>query len=137
MEAEIQKLLDSFSDMREQAHVNAVFGAPVTVAGQTIIPVARVSYGFGMGLGVGHGSISRDSLEADEAEGEASGGGTGAGGGGGATAQPCAIIEVSPEAVAVKSILNEQRLALAGALLAGWSVYWLSWALVKIFGRES
>jgi hypothetical protein len=36
----------------------------------------------------------------------------------------------------VKHIVDEQKIALAGALLAGWATFWLAWALVKIFARE-
>ncbi len=39
--------------VREQAGVEAVFGDPVTAEGRTVIPVARVSYGFGGGFGPG------------------------------------------------------------------------------------
>ena len=125
MEAEIQTLLDSMADMREKANVNACFGEPVAAEGRTVIPVAEVAYGFGMGIG--HGPVAEE-----ETPEEASGGG----GGGGVRARPLAVIEVTPEGTWVESIIDEQKVALAGVLLAGWAVFWLARALVKIFGRQ-
>ncbi len=58
------------------ARVNAVFGEPVERDGVTVIPVARVSWGFGGGGGGGEGE--------DE----------GHGGGGGATASAQGFIEI-------------------------------------------
>jgi uncharacterized spore protein YtfJ len=60
-----------------QVHANAkqVYGEPVERDGLTIIPVARVQWGFGGG-GIGHGALERG------------------GGGGGARATPAGYIEV-------------------------------------------
>lgn len=60
-----------------QVHANArqVYGEPVESDGVTIIPVARVQWGFGGG-GIGHGALERG------------------GGGGGARATPAGYIEV-------------------------------------------
>ncbi|HKO56806.1 MAG TPA: spore germination protein GerW family protein [Thermoanaerobaculia bacterium] len=60
-----------------QVHANArqVYGEPVERGGLTIIPVARVQWGFGGG-GIGHGALERG------------------GGGGGARATPAGYIEV-------------------------------------------
>ena len=121
MEAEIQKLLDSFADMRRKANVTAVFGRPVAAEGRTVIPVAEVTYDFEMGI------------EEEAVEGVAESGG---GGSGGMSIRPLAVVEVTPESAWVRPVLNEQRLALAGALLIGWVVFWLAWALVKIFDQQ-
>lgn len=136
MEQEIQALLDAFADLRDRANVNAVFGEPVTTEGRTVIPVARVMYGFGMG--VGHATAAeKDAGEAavDIEEGE-EGAGSGGGGGGGVMAHPLAIVEVTPQGARVKPIVDEQRLALAGGLLAGWVVLCLAWAAARIFGGK-
>ncbi len=130
MEVEIQKLLDSLADMREKANVNACFGEPVTAEDRTIIPVARVAYGFG--LGVGHGTALKEKVPEEEPSKEAGGGG----GGGGMRACPLAVVEVTPEGTWVKPVIDEQRVTLAGVLLAGWAVSCLAWALVRIFGRQ-
>jgi len=126
MEAEIQTLLDSFADMRKKANVNAVFGKPVTAEDRTVIPVAEIGYGFAMGFGQGPA--------AEEETAEETGGG--GGGGGGVKARPLAIVEVTPEGTWVKPIVDEQKVTLAGAMLAGWAVFCLARALVKIFGHQ-
>jgi uncharacterized spore protein YtfJ len=131
METEIQTLLDALADLREKANVNAVFGEPVTVEGRTVIPVARVAYGFGMGAG--HDTAAEEE-SADEA-GEKTGGG--AAGGGGVLAHPLAVVEVTAEGTRVEPVIDEQKLGLAGGLLAGWAVFWLGRALVKIFGQRA
>lgn len=62
---------------RTGAH--AVFGAPVEQGGVTVIPVARVRWGFGGGGGRGDGSDR----------------GEGTGGGGGAAATPAGYIRIA------------------------------------------
>ena len=119
METEIQRLLEALADLREQANVNAVFGEPVTVEGRTVIPVAKVAYGFGMGIG--HASAAEEG--ATEGAGDSGGGDRVSGGGCGG--------------VRVESVVDEQKVALAVGLLASWTVFWLARALVKIFGRQT
>ncbi len=137
MEVEIQALLDSLADLREKTNVNACFGEPVTVEGRTVIPVAKVAYGFGMGIGhqvvVEEEKVEGEAAE-ETAEGDAEG--AGAGGGGGMVARPFAVVEVTSEGTCVKSVVDEQKLALAGALLAGWTIICLAVTLVRIFGRQ-
>ncbi len=131
MEAEIQTLLDSLADMREKANVNACFGEPVTAEGRTVIPVAEVAYGFGMG--VGHGTVVEEEAPEEETPEKAGGGG---GGGGGVRARPLAVVEVTSEGTCVKPVIDEQKIALAGVVLVGWTVFWLARALVRIFGQS-
>ncbi|MBN1976649.1 MAG: hypothetical protein JW918_04530 [Anaerolineae bacterium] len=121
METEIQKLLDALTDLRKRAHVDAVFGKPVIADGRTVIPVAEVAYDFEMGI------------EEEAVEGGAEGG---SGGSGGMSVRPVAVVEVTPEGTVVKSVVDEQKLALAGALLIGWAVFWVVRALVRIFGKQ-
>ena len=48
----VQQLLQSIADkVRSSASVKSVYGEPVEAEGKTIIPVARVAYGFGGGGG--------------------------------------------------------------------------------------
>jgi uncharacterized spore protein YtfJ len=103
----------------------------VVVEGRTVIPVAKVAYGFGAGVG-------RTTEAEEEAAGEATEEGDGgAAGGGGVLAQPFAVVEVTPEGTRVAPVIDEQKVALAAGLLAGWSVFWLARALAKIFGRKA
>jgi uncharacterized spore protein YtfJ len=135
METEVQRLLDALADLRDKADVNVVFGEPVAVEGRTVIPVASVAYGFGMG--VGHDTVAEAGATEEVPEEEAEEAGGGAGGGGGVLARPLAVIEVTPEGTQVQPIVDEQKVALAGGLLAGWAVFWLARTLVKIFGRRA
>jgi uncharacterized spore protein YtfJ len=134
---QVQKLLDSIAELREHADVTAVFGEPVTVEGRTVIPVAKVTYGFG--AGVGHVPTTRAGAEVEEGQKQASEettetvGGTGAAG---VRASPFAIIEVTSQGTWVEPIVDEQKLALAGSLLVGWGIFWVTRMLVKIFGRQ-
>lgn len=131
---QVQKLLDSIAELQEKANVNAIFGEPVTVQGRTIIPVAKVVYGFGAGVGSAPMIVAEDEEGEKEALGKMTEGASA--GGGGVQARPFAIIEVTPESTWVEPIVDEQKVALAGSLLVGWSVFWLARTLVKIFGRR-
>ena len=140
METEVQRLLDSIADLREKASVNAAFGEPVTIEGRTVIPVAKVGYGFGMGVGHSGADVELG-VEADvetEIEKGASekADAIGGRGVGGMQARPFAIVEVTSEGTRVEPIVDEQKLALAGSLLIGWSVLCLARTLVRIFGRQ-
>ena len=66
-----------------RAAASAVFGAPVEREGITVIPVAKVRWGFGGGSGRG--------IEEGSETGEV---GEGSGGGGGVMASPLGFIEV-------------------------------------------
>jgi uncharacterized spore protein YtfJ len=136
MDKEMDALLDGLADLRAKANANAVFGNPVTAEGRTVIPVAKVAYGFGMGIGHEMMVEEAEAMEAEEPQEEEIGDSAG-GGGGGVMAQPIAVVEVTPEGTRVQAVINEQRLALAGGALGAWVAFWLAWTLVKIFGREA
>jgi uncharacterized spore protein YtfJ len=136
MEAEIKRLLDVIGEMREKADVNAVFSEPMTVEGRTIVPVARVAYGFGMAMAEPEAEAEMGMALPQDQEVTERDDSTGGRGGGAMVARPFAVIEVTPEGTRVEPIVDEQKLALAGSLLIGWSVFCLARALVRIFGRE-
>jgi uncharacterized spore protein YtfJ len=121
MEAQIQQLLDALADLRKRANVDAVFGKPVAAEGRTVIPVAEVTYAFEVEID--------EEVEADSTEG-------GGGGSGGLDVRPVAVVEVTPENAWVRPIVDEQKLAFAGALLVGWAVFWVARTLVRIFGQR-
>lgn len=66
------------------ANARSVFGEPIHLGARTVVPVARVGYGFGGGFGSQAG-------EAQRAAGE------GGGGGGGVRAYPAGALEISDE----------------------------------------
>jgi uncharacterized spore protein YtfJ len=127
MEADVQKLLDTFASMREKANVNACFGEPVTVEGRTVIPVARISYGFGVGVGPGP--------TAEDEEGTVEEMTTGGGGGGGLAASPLGVIEVTSTETRIEPVIDKQKVAMVSMLVAAWSAFWVARALTVIFKR--
>lgn len=73
-------LLERLADkLGAKASVTTVYGEPITTAGVTVIPVARVGFGFGGGSGR---EICSDKT------------GEGGGGGGGVEARPLGFIEI-------------------------------------------
>ncbi len=98
------------------ATVKAVFGEPVHAAGRTVIPVAKVAYGFGGGFGTGYGKTESDK----DRHGE------GGGGGGGVRAFPAGALEITENGTRFIPFPNVQLMAAAfaagtilGALLLG------------------
>ncbi|MGD1068746.1 MAG: spore germination protein GerW family protein [Bryobacteraceae bacterium] len=86
--------------LQSSAAVKSVFGEPVTIQGKTVIPVARIAYGFGGGSG-------KRAHEVRPGEGE--------GGGGGVVATPLGVFEVT-ESETRFIPLHENRKFLASAL---------------------
>jgi uncharacterized spore protein YtfJ len=90
-----------------KASVRAVFGDPIERDGITIIPVAKVRWGFGGGAGRGpiamgpgiEGQASEISLAEDIRES-----GAGSGGGGGVTADPIGYLEIGPDGATFRPI---------------------------------
>lgn len=77
----VPEMLKSIGDqIQSSASAKLVYGEPVSVADRTVIPVARVRYGFGGGGG-GHEQHS---------------GHGGGGGGGHASARPVGVVEITP-----------------------------------------
>ena len=85
-----------------KVNVSTVFGEPIERGDITVIPVAKVRWGFGGGAGgpvaVGPG------LEDDSDGSEGVRQGTGHGGGGGATADPIGWLEIGPDGTEFKPI---------------------------------
>ena len=99
----LQDILKNVSDRLEgSADVKRVYGEPIVVEGRTIIPVAKVRYGFGGGFGEGKG---------DEDAGQ------GGGGGGGIEVTPIGILEVTSEGMRYVSFEDRSRLIRMGAVL--------------------
>ena len=100
--------------LQTSAGVKTVFGDPVSAEGKTIIPVARVRYGFGGG----GGSAPHPGSEAGgDDQQEAVGGG----GGGGVEVTPVGFIEITPGETRYVSFEERRRIVrnlVIGALLA-------------------
>ena len=108
MDVEIQTLLDSLADLREKANVNACFGDPVTVEGRTVIPVAKIGYGFA--VMAGHETMAEKEVTEKTTEKSGSGGGA-------VRARPLAIVEMTPERVwpLLGTKMSQFRLSLSAA----------------------
>lgn len=76
----LQKMGDTLGST---ATVKSVFGEPIQMNGKTVVPVAKVAYGFGGGAGAGKGGPSQDRQ------------GEGGGGGGGVRAFPAGALEIT------------------------------------------
>ena len=102
--------------LQDSANARTVFGDPVERDGRTVIPVARVAYGFGGGFGDQPGDA-----EGDEGEEVGAGtGGAGAGMGGGAMAKPVGALEVTDHETRFVPVGGARRwVVVLGAFLAG------------------
>lgn len=101
------------SSLGQAATVRNVFGDPIQAGDKTIIPVAKVAYGFGGGQG--HGPGKKGSVELHEATVQQEG----AGGGGGLHACAKGVFEITPAGT---------RFIPAGSwrpLLAGMALGWM------------
>jgi len=114
----LQNIFKTISErLQTTATVKTVYGDPIIAEGKTIIPVARVRFGFGAGFGEGEagdeGTVARPA------------GGKGGGGGGGVEVRPVGFIEITPGETRFVSIEGHQkatRWAIMG-LLAGFFLF--------------
>ena len=89
--APADRLLERLADLvSARAGVQTVFREPVRQDNLTVIPVARVRWGFGGGGG--------------RADGPPSGPASGSGGGGGAAGDPIGYLEIGPEGATFRPI---------------------------------
>lgn len=88
---DVEKLFDkAVNEIERMLNTKTVVGEPITVEGNTLIPL--VSVGFGFAVGGGRGS--------EPQKGSGQGGGTGGGGG----AKPVALIIINADGVRVEPI---------------------------------
>ena len=109
-----KEMLDTIGEsLVSTATVRSVFGEPIHTQGKTIVPVAKIAYGFGAGGG------SRARCEQEGGPGEAPDGG---GGGGGVHAFPAGALEITAHETRFVPF-TDHRLLLgvfaAGVLLGG------------------
>ena len=94
--------------LQDSANARTVFGDPVERDGRTVIPVARLAYGFGGGFG---------DQPAEDAERPM---GSGAGMGGGAMAKPVGALEVTDHETRFVPVGGGRRwVVVLGAFLVG------------------
>jgi len=80
----------AIGEIERMLNTKTVVGDPITVDGNTLIPLVSVGFGFGVGGGEG----------TDPKKGAGSGGGTGGGGG----VKPVALVIVSKDGVRLETV---------------------------------
>ena len=87
----IENLFDkAIAEIERMLNTKTVVGEPITVEGNTLIPLINVGFGFGVGVGQG----------TEPKKGAGSGGGTGGGGG----VKPVALVIINEDGVRVEPI---------------------------------
>jgi uncharacterized spore protein YtfJ len=88
---DIQKLFDkAVSEIENMLNTKTVVGEPITIGGNTLIPLVSIGFGFGVGGGQGD----------EPQKGSGHGGGTGGGGG----VKPVALVIINEDGVRVEPI---------------------------------
>ena len=80
----------AIDEIERMLNTKTVVGDPITVEGNTLIPLISVGFGFGVGAGEGN----------DPKKGVGSGGGTGGGGG----VKPIALVIINKDGVRLEPI---------------------------------
>jgi uncharacterized spore protein YtfJ len=112
----VQDVLQTISEtLRSSATVQKVYGDPVSVEGKTIIPVAKMRYGFGAGKG---GKKRKTGSETEDTQASQDNNG---GGGGGVVVVPVGYIEVSDKSSEYVPINGSRKIIgfLAGGFFLG------------------
>lgn len=118
----LKETLEALADRLQTTGVRTIYGEPISAEGRTIIPVARVVYGFGGG----GGQSGKPTAQSYDVSGE------GAGGGGGVRAVPVGVVEITPEQTRFLRFDDWRPLAAAGFIGFGLGVVASKWA-----GRRS
>jgi uncharacterized spore protein YtfJ len=92
---DVERLLKSaMGEVERMLSTKTVVGDPITIEGNTLIPLVSLGFGIGAGGGGGTGTM----------KGGESGEGKGAGTGGGGGVKPVAMIIINKDGVRVESI---------------------------------
>jgi len=95
----VQELLQQVADdLKEFARTETIFGEPMEVQGNTVIPVCKLMIGYGGGGGEGEG----------EGGDKGGGKGSGGGGGGGVKLDPAALIIAKDGEVSVVGVQTKE-----------------------------
>jgi uncharacterized spore protein YtfJ len=93
--------------LRTSASVKTVYGEPIKAEGKTVIPVAKVAYGFGGGSGE------------KKSEGDGKAPAEGEGVGGGVTARPVGVVEITGGETKFLRFGQPKKLAIVGLVGSG------------------
>lgn len=107
--ARVIRMLSLLGDrLHSDASVRNVFGDPVEAHGRTVIPVARIGYGFGAGGRAGGSEAASPDDGGDS------------GGGAGLSARPVGVLEITAGGTRFIPFVDPARLGIA--LLAGFLI---------------
>ena len=98
--AEVESVTKTtLEEIEKVLSTKTVVGEPMTIEGNTLIPLISIGFGFGAGAGTGMGRKQKSE-------------GTGAGTGGGAGVKPVAVIIVNKEGVKIEPIMGSMATAI-------------------------
>ncbi|MBT4510727.1 MAG: sporulation protein YtfJ [Chloroflexi bacterium] len=98
---DIEKLVaTSMGEIEKLLSTKSVIGEPITIEGNTVIPMMSIGFAFGAGGGSGKGGGKGDKGHSREGSGEGIGEGTGGVGG----IKPVAVLIINQDGVKVESI---------------------------------
>ena len=89
-------------DLKSFGSTETIFGEPIDVQGNSVIPVCKLSVGYGAGGGEGEGEGG------DKKGGQGTGKGSGAGGGGGVKLEPAALVIAKDGEISVVGIQTKE-----------------------------
>ena len=102
-----EQLSSIVDQIKEHANVEAVYGEPIERDGKTVIPVAKIAYGFGGG----YGSDGRTGENGEDGDG-----GEGGGIGGGVNATPAGVVEITEDETRFIKFTNLKKIAAVAGL---------------------
>ena len=108
----INTVLSRLDNLLDAGRPDAVFAAPVTVDGRTVIGAAEVILAAGAGGGGGGGPQAEENRLAE-------GFGAGAAGGGTTLARPVAVVIIEPDGVRVEPVVDVTKIGLAALTVVG------------------
>ena len=109
-------LLESIGQkLGSTATVKTVYGEPIQANGKTVVPIAKIAYGFGGGFGSGHGKHLSDHEAGSHEAGSDGRHGEGGGGGGGVRAFPAGALEITDSGTRFVPFVDLRPLAVAFA----------------------
>jgi uncharacterized spore protein YtfJ len=129
-----EEMIRRIGTIQDEVGAGVSFGTPIERDGHTVVPVARVSFGYGMGFGGGSGG--KTSAGGFDTEPQEGGEGSGGGGGGGGSSTPVAVIEMSQGNVKITPINDSTRIAMSALFFLGWVAFWL-FLTVRTVSRET
>ncbi len=128
-----EEMVRRIGTIQDEVGASVCFGSPVERDGHTLIPVARVSFGYGMGFGGGSGT---DDDNSSNGKGPSAGEGGGGGCGGGGSSTPVAVIDITNSGVDIQPITDSTRIALSGMMMTAWVTFWL-FLTVRLIAKEA